>query len=137
MPPEKSAVVPVGNEANVLAVPFFCVEKALRFRNGPSLRLGKASQREPGVRQLILGQCVQKIALILGFICRFFQQEATVFFLDLRVVAGHHIIAAHFPGNIQKSAEFQMPVADHAGVGRQSLFIAAYKIVHNLLSEIF
>ena len=46
------------------------------------------------MRQLILRERVEHVALVLALIERFFEQPPPVFLLDARVVAGHNGVAA-------------------------------------------
>ena len=61
----KGRIVPVGHEADVLAVVLPGGDKALEPGNFPNLGLGQLPQREEGVGQHLLGQGVQEIGLVL------------------------------------------------------------------------
>ena len=59
-------IIPVGDEADVLAVPFPGIDEAILLRNGTHLILGQLTKGEENVGQLVLIQAGQEIGLILG-----------------------------------------------------------------------
>ena len=132
---QKCQIVTVGDEAYVLAVTLFGVQKALLLRNRPGFCLGQLAQRETGMPQLMLGKGVEEIGLILGLIHRFAQQIPICGLPDPGIVTGDDAIAAQRQGALQKFAEFQVPVALHAGVGGQPGLIAACKMIHYPAAE--
>ena len=87
VPPDEGRIVPVGDEADVLTVRLPGVEKALPVCQRPHFRLMQNAQRELGVGQLLLGQHIEDIALILAEIHRFFQEIPAVLPLDPGIVA--------------------------------------------------
>ena len=89
-------IIPVGNETDILTVPFFSGYEALRLRNLTGIGLGQISKREEGVRQLMLGKAVEEIGLILALVQRFFQLPAIIFKGDACVVTGDDFFASQF-----------------------------------------
>ena len=75
---QKAHIIPVRDEADVLGIPLFGVEEALLCGDGADVVLAfKFAQREAGVGQLLLGQKIQDVALILGEVPCLFQQPPT------------------------------------------------------------
>ena len=110
------------------------IDEALRFRNLPDLGLGQLSQREQGVGQLLLGERIEDIALVLRPIHGLFQLPAAIGRLaDPGIVAGGDEIAAQFPGPAVQPTEFQVAVAVDAGIGSASLLIG----VHEAADDVF
>ena len=62
---DKGGIVPVGDEADVLALVLFRVDESLLGGDGPDLVLGQVPQGEQTVDKLVLGQVIQHIALVL------------------------------------------------------------------------
>ena len=133
---QKCHVVSIGDEADVLTVPLFGVDKSLLLSNLAYLRLGQFAKREEDVRQLVLGQGIQEITLIFRGVCCLAQQEPAVFCLsNPGVMAGDHMTATQLQGLFQQVAEFQISVALNAGVGGQAGFVLLNEGIHNLLTE--
>ena len=91
---DKASVVAVRHEADVLTVRLVGVVEALFLRDAARLALVHRAERQARVRQLILRERVEHVALVLALIERFFEQPPPVFLLDARVVAGHNGVAA-------------------------------------------
>ena len=70
---QKRAVVPIGDKADILTVPFPGVDKAIFLSNFPNLRFCQITQRELDMGQLLLIEAGQKVSLILGGIGGFIQ----------------------------------------------------------------
>ena len=90
----KAGVVAVRHEADVLTVRLVGVVEALFLRDAARLALVHRAERQARVRQLILRERVEHVALVLALIERFFEQPPPVFLLDARIVAGHNGVAA-------------------------------------------
>ena len=136
VPTDESGVVPVGDKADILTIRFPGVEKAQPVRQLPGLRFMERSQREPGVGQLLLGQHIEYIALVLACVKRLFQQIPTVFPLDPGIMAGGDGIAAQKDRPVIEMPEFQVAVAVDAGIGRLPLSVGIRKAVHHLTAEL-
>ena len=67
-------IVPVGNEADVLAVMLAGVDKAQPLRDLPNFRFFQLPQGEDRAGELLLGEHIEHIALILAQIKGLFQQ---------------------------------------------------------------
>ena len=132
-------VIPVRNEADILAVPLAGINKILRLGNLPYLLLGQFSQRESGMHELMLIQAGQEISLILGRVGSLLQQISAgrLVLADPGVMAGDHPIKTQFQRFIHKDTEFHIAIAFHAGVGGQTGFVGADKTVDHVGSEIF
>ena len=61
-------VIAIRHKADVLTVVFAGVDEALFLRNGSCLIFGQSTQREEGMRQLLLRKGIEYIALIFAFI---------------------------------------------------------------------
>ena len=64
----KSGIIAVRHETDVLAVRLIRIDKAFPLCNIPNLCFVIFSQREQRVGQLLLGQIIKDIALVLGSI---------------------------------------------------------------------
>ena len=94
---QEGRVIPIRDEADVLGVLLFRVQEAVLGGNGTDLFLAfKRAKGEAGVSQLLLGQEVEDIALILRLILRLLQQPAVPFLapLDPGIVARDDGVAA-------------------------------------------
>ena len=99
-------IIAVRHEADVLAVRLIRVHKAVLRRDAPRLLLCIFPQGEQRVRQLLLSEAVQHIALVLGRIEPLFQQKSAVrTLLDAGVMPGHDLFAAKFLGPVVQLAE--------------------------------
>ena len=135
VPPDEGRIVPVGDEADVLTVRLPGVEKALPVCQRPHFRLMQNAQRELGVGQLLLGQHIEDIALILAEIHRFFQEIPAVLPLDPGIVAGGDGVAAHQRRPVIEPPELQIAVAVNAGVGGLPPLVGRGEAVHDLTAE--
>ena len=70
---QKRAIVPIGDKADILTVPFPGVDKTIFLSNFPNLRLCQITQRKLDMGQLLLIEAGQKVGLILGGIGGFIQ----------------------------------------------------------------
>ena len=87
-------IVAVRHKADILTVRLVRVVEALLLRDAARLALVHRAERQARVRQLILRERVEHVALVLALIERFFEQPPPVFLLDARIVAGHNGVAA-------------------------------------------
>ena len=135
---QKGGVVPAGHKADVLAVVLPGVQEAVLCGNFPDLLLGEAPQGELHPGQLLLTQAGQKIGLVLGPVRRPLQQvpAGAAVLLHPGIVAGYHPVAAQLGGPLHQLAEFQMAIAQNAGVGGAALIIGIHKGVYHLFVEI-
>ena len=131
-------VIPVGDKADVLAVPFAGIDKAVLICDLPCLGLRQAAEGQERMGELFLGQAVQNVGLVLGCIRRLAEQVASCLgvLTDLGIMSGNDIIAAQLLCPAQKTVEFQVTVALDAGIGGQAGFIAADKVANDLIIEI-
>ena len=130
-------VLPVGHEADILAVGFVGVDESVLLGDLPGMGLVVSAQGETGMGQLLLGQVVQYIALVL-FRVQGFQQfvfAGRFIFPDAGVVAGDHAVAAQLPGPLVQSSEFQELVAVDTRIGRMAQGVAAGKFFHDIVFE--
>ena len=130
---DKGAIIAVGDEADVLAVPFIGVDKPAAQGDAPDLLLGESPQREHNVGELLLGEGGENIALVLLRMKRLFEQipagGGVIFHPG--IVAGGDGFTSQFPGLVQQSAELDGPVADHAGVWGEAGLIGGYEGVYH------
>ena len=134
---EKGGVVPVGDKADVLAVPLPGADQPLLLGDVPDLLLGQPPQGEAHPCELRLGERPEDIALVLLRVEGLFQQEAAgaLVPLHLGVVAGGQKGIAQLVRLLQKGAEFDGPVAHHTGVGGAARLILRRKGVHDTLGK--
>ena len=121
VPAEESGIIPVWDEADILALLLLRVAEALPCGNGPDLLLGQPPQGESAAGQLLLGQAVQHVALVLLRVEGLFQQTAASGAVPLHahIVAGGHRLRPQLQGPAEQLPELDPPVAVHAGVGVQ------------------
>ena len=136
VPPDEGGVVSVRDKADVLAVRLPGIEKALAAGNLPGLRFAESPQGEAGVGQLVLGQHIEYVTLVLAGVQGLFQQIPAVFLLNAGIVAGGDGIAAHEGRPVIETPEFQIAVAVNTGIGRPALLIGIGKSVHYLAAEL-
>ena len=134
---DKSCIIPIWNKADILAVRLICIEEILLICNHTGLVLVHIPKREHGMCQLLLGQGIEHIALVLGRVCGFFQKVSAILtLLDSCIMASHNIVAAKLLCTVIQAVEFQIAVAVNTGVWSCSIFISSYKPVHDLFLEI-
>lgn len=88
--------------------------------------------------QLVLGQTVEHIALVLGRV-RGPEQLVLPFrgLPDPGVMAGDHTVTAQFQSPLVQGAELQEPVAVDAGVGGMAPGVAPGEFFHHVFFEFF
>ena len=91
---DKACVVAVRHKADILTVRLVRVVEALLLRDAARLALVHRAERHACMRELLLCERVEHVALVLALIERFFEQPPPVFLLDARIVAGHNGVAA-------------------------------------------
>ena len=90
-----------------------------------------------GVGQLLLGQHIEHIALILAAVQRLFQQVPPVFSpFNADIVAGGDGVAAQEGRPVIEPPEFQIAVAVDTGIGRPPLPVGIRKAVHHLTAKL-
>ena len=136
MPTDEGGIISARDETDVLTIRFPGVEKAQPVRQLPGLRFMERSQREPGVGQLLLGQHIEHVALVLAGVQGLFQEKAAVFLFDAGIVAGDDGVAAHEGRPVIEPPEFQIAVAVDAGIGGPALLVGVSKAVHHLAAEL-
>ena len=96
----------------------------------------QGAQRELGMSQLLLGQHIEDITLILAEIHRLFQKIPAVLPLNPGIVAGGNGVAAHERRPVIEPPELQIAVAVNAGIGGAPLLIGLRKAIHHLAAEL-
>src|SRR5262249_6648358 len=99
---------------------------------GAHLRFGEISNRESGVRQLRLSQREEKVALILRLIAGSAKMEAFGVRLDSSVVASGEL-GTERSRSAEQEAEFDVPIARHAGDRRSSVEVGVHERTNYLL----
>ena len=135
--PDKTGIGPVGDEADVLAVWLAAVGKARFPGQGPDGLLVHLPQGEAEVGQLVLGEGVEDIALVLLLGKALFQQPAAPGFVILHpgIVAGDDILGPFFQRLVQQKAELEPGVAADTGVGGVPRQIALGKGIDHFLQK--
>ena len=133
----KGHVISVGHKTDVLGVLLPGIDEALLPGNGPGLLLGEIAKGKQCPGQLLLGQAVEHIALVLGRIRCLAQKPAAPIFViaDPGIVAGDDLITAQNLCLPEKIVKFQVAVAVDAGVGCQSGLVAADEITDYMLCK--
>ena len=136
-PLQKRGVIAVGNKANILAVPFFCIGESVFFGEFAHLGFCKFAEREHCMPKLFGGKRIKHIALVFAFVDRFLQNTAVALFSNARIVTGRDIIAVFGPCRLKQPPEFNITVAVDAWVRRQARFIGFRKPLHDFVAERF
>ena len=106
------------------------VAKTVFVRQGAHSCFFHAAQGQKRVRQLLLRQAIQHIALIFGRIQSFFQKKSAVFgAFNAGIMPGDDMRAAELLRALIQLFELQVAIAVNAGVGRFSVFIGMHKAV--------
>ena len=136
VPTDESGVVAIRDKTDVLTVRLSGVKKAQTVRQLPGLRFMEGTQWKLGVGQLLLGQHIEYIALVLACVKRLFQQIPTVFPLDPGIMASGDGVAAQEGCPVIEMPEFQVAVAVDTGIGRPPLPVGIRKAVHHLTAKL-
>ena len=80
--------------------------------------------------QLVLGQHIQEIGLVLGTVRRPLQQPAAAgrILFDAGVMSGGHAVAPQGPDPLEQRPEFHIPVAHRAGVRSSARLVLVHEI---------
>ena len=126
----KIRVFAVRHKADVLAVVLSGVDKSMGLGNLPHLGLMEAPQGEQRMGQLVLGQHIQEIGLVLGTVRRPLQQPAAAgrILFDAGVMSGGHAVAPQGPDPLEQRPEFHIPVAHRAGVRSSTRLVLVHEI---------
>ena len=135
---DKFDIISVRDKADILAVMFIGINKFQNSGNFPHLCLPQFSQRKLRVRQLILCEGVQDIALILGGIHRLLQQPAACGFLSLnpRIMACHNIIVAVLMRKFHQLVELHVTITVDTRIGCPAFLVDADKLLNDLFIEV-
>ena len=128
---KESLVIAVWDKADILTVMLFRVDEPQLLGNFPDVFLGVAAEREQRVCQLILGQAVKEITLILCRIRCLLQKVTSIFFgaNHLRVMPSNDIVAVQLKRTRKELVKFQITVAIDAGIGGETGFVAVYEAI--------
>ncbi len=133
---EKAAVIPAGNEADILAVLPPGIGKAQGLRQLPDLPLLHAPQGKPDPGQLPLAQGIEEIALVLPGVQGLFQKPAARLRVPVHpgVMPGSHVIEPRRLRRLHQPGELHAAVAVHTGIGGPSGLVDLDKFLnHGLL----
>ena len=130
-----AGIVAVRHEADILTVALSGVYKAMLLGNLTRLGLVQRAEREAQMRQLVLIQEIQHIALVLAVVHGLFQEPAAVLLLDAGIVPCGDGITAEQLRALDEFGEFHVAVAVDAGVRCRTALIGIHKAVHHLLAE--
>ena len=136
---QEFGIVAVGDEADILGILLLRGDEAAFPGDGTDLVLaGKLPQGEAGMGQLLLGQEIEDIGLILRLVLRLFQKPAVSLLapFDPGIVAGDDGVAAEKLCPVIELGEFHVLVAVDAGVGGRAGLIGADETVDDLSSKI-
>ena len=134
----EAGVVAVRHKADILAVVLAGVDKMLLFRDLTHFGLVQPPQRQAHMGQLLLGQVIEHIALILTLVQPLFQQPAAggLVLLHPGVVARDHIVQPVGLGPAEQVVELHILVAVDAGIGRAAGLVDPDELVDDLLLKI-
>ena len=96
------------------------IDKFVLLRDLAHLGLVQAAQRQTDMRQLLLSEVVEHVALVLALVQPLFEQETAggLVLLHPGIVARDHILHAVCPGPVQQMAELHIFIAVDAWVRR-------------------
>ena len=135
--PQERHIVAVGHEADILTVGLVGVQQSCLAGIVPDGGLVEIPHRQQQVGQLILGQLVQHIALILAAI-RAPQQAIALrrrIIGDPGIVPRGNVVIPQRHRPIQQRAEFQAAVAVDTGVGGVSGAVFRHEMIHHVPAE--
>ncbi len=134
---QKTGIVAIRNEADILAVRFSGVSEARRSCQCADSRFVVFSHRQQQAAQPRLGEGVEKIALILPQIPPPQQLPAAGAFLPAHpgVMPRGDVWDIQLVRTAGKGLELDCPVALDAGIGRAASTVALHKIVHHAPAE--
>ena len=132
-PLNEGGIISVGDKADILTIMLVGIDQAVGLGQLANLGFLKTTQREKRMSQLLLGQHVEKIALILAAIQAALEQvpaSGCVLFHP-GIVAGGQVICSQDPDPVQQRTEFDGLVADRAGIGSTAILIFFNKITND------
>ena len=134
----KAGIVAIRHKADILTVVLAGIDEFVLLRNLAHLGLVQAAQRQADMRQLLLGEVVEHVALVLALVQPLFEQETAggLVLLHPGIVARDHILHAVCPGPVQQMAELHIFIAVDAGVRRAARLIHADEFFNDLLPEV-
>ena len=129
-PLDKLGIVAVWNKADILAVSLLCSDKPAFFCQAPRVRFLQFTQREAKMRQLLLCQHIQNIALIFLLICSLKKLPAFQFFTVAYagIVACNQNIETFCFRLLHQRFKFQKLIAVDTGVWCPAVFIFPDKL---------
>ena len=133
---QKTGVVVVLNKADFLAVRLVRHAEPGFLRHAAGLRFGVCAQGHQRMRELVLCQGIEHIALVLAGRGLFQQPAPGAVLLDHRVVPGGDVIIPQQPRLLQHRVEFQVPVACNAGIRRAARRVLPGKILDDVALEL-
>ena len=137
---DEVAVVTVHDEADVLGVVLTGVDEAVLLGYLSNLFLrGEVPERKHGVRELLLGQEVEHIALILCEVFRLLEEPASGrrVLLDAGVVAGDDDVAAKGLGAVIELLVLHIAVTIDARIRGAALLVGPHEAFDDLTVEVF
>ena len=137
---DEVAVVTVHDEADVLGVVLPCVDEAVLLRDLAHLFLrGEVSEREHGMGELLLGQEVEYVALVLREVLRLLEKPASGrrVLLDAGVVPGDDDVTAEGLGAVIELLMLHIAVTVDARVRGAALFVGPHEALDDLTVEVF
>ena len=134
----EAGVIAVRHKADILAVVLAGIDEMLLFRDFTHFGLVQPPQRQAHMGQLLLGQVIEHIALILALVQPLFQQPAAggLVLLHPGVMARDHILHAMALSPAEQVVELHIPVAVDAGVGRAAHLVYPDEFFDDLLPEV-
>ena len=130
-PARNAARVPVGDEADVVAVRLGGHRQPARRRLGPHLRLGGVAQREQRPVKLLAGEHGEHVGLVLGQVRAAVQAAVR----QPRMVAGADRVEAQRHRPVQHRRELDLLVAAQARVGRAPARVFRHEVCDHVVVE--
>ena len=135
--PEEGGVVPAGDKADVLTVRLPGAGEAPRLRKGPHIPLLQLSQRQKQPAELLLGEGVEEIALVLAPVPAPEEPPAARAGVEIHpgIVPRGDAADPQVLRPAQKGVELHKPVAPDAGVGGAPVPVGGGEVRHHLPPE--
>ena len=120
---DKIGIPPARNEADILRVAPLRDRESRICRELAHMRLCQLAEREEDMRQPVLIEQTEHIALILAAVGCTAEQITVAAALNARVVPGCELVRTEPEHLLKQGAEFYDPVAEHAGGWRFSVLV--------------
>src|SRR3989344_2129488 len=132
-PRKKIAYRDITDKTQALAIRTRRVRQARTPRNGAYPRFRIPANGKERLAEIVLIQPMEKVRLVFRAVPSAAEFEASVFFNDLRIVAGGYLVRTMFFRPRGKYAEFDVAVAEHVRIRCPAASVCGYHVGDDLL----